>query len=62
LLDDKGNIVGLVFDGNIHSIAGTYGFDATKNRAVSVHPAIIREALTKVYGSNILLDELNVID
>ena len=38
-----------MFDGNIHSISGAYWFDAEKNRAVAVHPAIIREALTKVY-------------
>ena len=49
LIDADGRIVGLVFDGNIHSISGAYWFDAAKNRTVAVHPAIIREALTKVY-------------
>ena len=47
-----------MFDGNIHSIAGAYWFDAAKNRAIAVHPAIIREALDKVYGAKSLLAEL----
>jgi hypothetical protein len=58
LLDAQGRMVGLVFDGNIDSIAGIYWFDATKNRAVAVHPAIIREALEQVYGAKTLLAEL----
>jgi hypothetical protein len=60
LLDADGRIVGLIFDGNIHSIAGTYWFDAQKNRAIGVHPAIMREALTKVYKAYEVLDELGV--
>jgi hypothetical protein len=48
-----------MFDGNIHSIAGHYWFDAANNRATGLHPAIIREALDKVYGAKSLLTELN---
>jgi hypothetical protein len=59
LIDAGGKIVGLMFDGNIHSIAGHYWFNAANNRAVAVHPAIIREALDKVYGAKSLLSELN---
>lgn len=58
LIDASGKIVGLMFDGNIHSIAGRYWFDPEINRAVAVHPAIIREALAKVYGAKQLLTEL----
>ncbi len=58
LIDVDGKIVGLMFDGNIHSIAGHYWFDAANNRAIAVHPAIIREALDKVYGAKSLLKEL----
>jgi hypothetical protein len=58
LIDAEGRMVGLMFDGNIESIAGTYWFDPAKNRAVAVHPAIIREALDKVYGARALLAEL----
>jgi hypothetical protein len=58
LINAQGKIVGLMFDGNIHSIAGTYWFDPAKNRSIAVHPAIIREALDKVYGAKSLLTEL----
>jgi hypothetical protein len=59
MVNAQGDIVGLVFDGNIHSISGSYWFDEKLNRAVAVHPAIIREALTKVYGAKALFAELN---
>jgi Peptidase S46 len=60
LIDVDGKIVGLMFDGNIHSIAGRYWFNAENNRAIAVHPAIIREALEKVYGAKELLSELQL--
>ncbi len=59
LIDGDGRIVGLMFDGNIHSVAGHYWFNAANNRAIAVHPAIIREALDKVYGAKLLLAELD---
>ena len=58
LIDARGDIVGLMFDGNIDSIAGSYWFDRANNRAIAVHPAIIREALDQVYGAKALLTEL----
>jgi len=58
MVNAKGEIVGLVFDGNIHSIAGSYWFDAEMNRAVAVHPAFIRTALHDVYDVPALASEL----
>ena len=60
LLDASGRLVGLMFDGNIHSIAGSYWFDPAMNRAVAVHPAIMLEGLRKVYKANELLAELGI--
>ncbi len=60
LIDVQGRLVGLIFDGNIHSISGDYWFDPELNRAVAVHPAIIIEALRKVYKADALLGELGV--
>jgi hypothetical protein len=60
LIDADGAIVGLMFDGNIHSVAGRYWFDPANNRSIAVHPAIIREALQKVYGAKALIAELNI--
>jgi hypothetical protein len=58
LLDASGRLIGLIFDGNIHSVAGRYWFDPANNRAVALHPAMIREALDKVYHAEYLLSEL----
>ncbi|HTU64695.1 MAG TPA: S46 family peptidase [Steroidobacteraceae bacterium] len=58
LINANGEVVGLLFDGNIHSVSGAYWFDTEKNRSVAVHPAIIKEALTKVYGATALMTEL----
>jgi Peptidase S46 len=60
LIDAQGRIVGLMFDGNIHSISGSYWFDAEKNRAVAVHPASLLLALDKVYNAQTILKELGV--
>ncbi len=60
LLAADGSLVGLAFDGNIHSIAGAYWFDESRNRTVGVNTAIMLEALDKVYDAQHLLDELAV--
>ncbi|HEY7753208.1 MAG TPA: S46 family peptidase [Steroidobacteraceae bacterium] len=59
MLAADGRIVGLAFDGNIHSISGSYWFDDRLNRAIGVHPAYIRTALERVYGANALLAEID---
>jgi hypothetical protein len=58
MVNASGEIIGLVFDGNIHSISGSYWFDAEKNRTVAVHPNFVRAALLDVYGASTLADEL----
>lgn len=58
VIDKNGAVVGLVFDGNIHSLGGDYGFDPAKNRAVSVDSRAIIETLGKVYGADRLVKEL----
>jgi hypothetical protein len=62
ILAADGALVGLAFDGNIHSIAGEYWFDPSTNRSVGVNTAIMLEALEKVYGAGGLLEELTVVD
>jgi Peptidase S46 len=59
MVNARGEIVGLAFDGNIHSIAGSYWFDERMNRSIGVHPAYIRAALEKVYGASALLAEID---
>jgi len=60
LLNARGEVVGLIFDGNIHSIAGSYWVDPTLSRSVAVHPAIIRVALTQVYDLPAIAKELGL--
>jgi hypothetical protein len=59
LIDSRGHIVGLMFDGNINSISGNYWFNPANNRAIALHTAIIREALDKVYNAKALLEEMS---
>ncbi len=54
----KGELVGLIFDGNIESLPGIYVYDGTANRAVSVDTRVIIEALNKIYGAGSLANEL----
>ncbi len=58
VINAKGEVVGLVFDGNIHSLGGHFGFDEAKNRTVSVHSEAIIESLGKLYGADRLVKEL----
>ncbi|MBL8727743.1 MAG: S46 family peptidase [Planctomycetes bacterium] len=58
MIDRDQNVVGLIFDGNIEMLGNNYVFDDEIGRTVSVHPAIIVEALRKVYDAKPLADEL----
>lgn len=51
-------LVGLVFDGNMPSLAGAFWFDEAVNRTVAVSSAAILQALKGVYGANRLVKEL----
>ena len=57
-IDASGAVVGAVFDGNIHSLGGDFGYEAAINRAVTVSTVAITEALAKVYGRTALVAEL----
>ena len=61
-LNAKGEVIGAVFDGNIHSLGGQYAYDPKMNRSVSVSAAAIQEALDKIYGRPDLVRELNASD
>lgn len=58
VINDKAEVIGLIFDGNIQGLGGQYGYDPLVNRAVSVHSQAIKEALLKVYSSERLANEL----
>ena len=58
VVNRNGEIVGLIFDGNIESLVGDFVYDSYQNRAVAVHTAGMTEALKKLYGAQKLVDEL----
>jgi Peptidase S46 len=58
VIDRQGEIVGLIFDGNIESLVSDYVYDDTANRAVSVDTAVMTEVLRKLYDAAPLADEL----
>jgi hypothetical protein len=58
VVNRNGELVGLIFDGNIESLVGTYVYNEENNRAVAVHPAVIVEALRKLYDAGPLVTEL----
>jgi len=58
IVDADGEVVGLIFDGNLDSLAGDVVFDMTRNRATSVDARAILEAMRKVYGAEALAAEI----
>jgi hypothetical protein len=58
LIDKEGKVVGLVFDGNIFSLGGDYGYDAAKNRAVAVDSRALLEGMKKVYHLDRIVSEI----
>lgn len=58
VINVKGEMVGLIFDGNIQSLPGYFVYDQAVNRAVSVDARGMLEALRVVYKANWLADEL----
>jgi peptidase S46-like protein len=60
-VNKKGEVVGIIFDGNIESLPWNFAFSDVQGRAVSVDSRGIQEALRKVYGATALADELQGI-
>lgn len=58
MVNKKGELVGLIFDGNIQSLPGYVIYEEAVNRAVSVDSRIILEALRKVYKADALATEI----
>jgi Peptidase S46 len=58
VVNRNGEIVGLIFDGNIESLVGDFVYDGEANRAVAVHTAAITEALKTLYGAQAVIDEM----
>ena len=57
-INQKAELVGLIFDGNIQSLVGNFMYDESVNRAISVDVRAMREVLRKVFDANEIADEL----
>jgi len=57
-VNTKGEVVGIIFDGNIESLPWNFAYSDVQGRAVSVDSRGIQEALRKIYGASALADEL----
>jgi hypothetical protein len=58
VINRDGEFVGIIFDGNIESLAADYFYTEEVARAVSVDARAIVESLQKVYGASGLVAEL----
>jgi hypothetical protein len=57
-VNKEGEVVGIIFDGNIQSLTWNFAYSDAQGRAVSVDSRGIQEALRKIYGAIALADEL----
>ena len=57
-INKDGELVGLIFDGNIQSLVGDFIYDESVNRAISVDVRAMQEVLRKVFDANEIADEL----
>ncbi len=58
MINRNAEIVGLAFDGNVHSHGGSFWFDSAVNRTIGVTSGGILEALKNIYGATELLAEI----
>jgi hypothetical protein len=57
-INKEGELVGLIFDGNIQSLVGNFYYDEAVNRAISVDSRGMLEVLRKVFDAKEIADEL----
>lgn len=60
VVNRAGDLVGIIFDGNIQSLVLDYIYSDKQGRALAVHSAGISETLKKVYGADRVLTELGI--
>jgi hypothetical protein len=58
VLNRNGDFIGILFDGNIHSLVWNYAYTDTVARSVSVDVRGILEAMRTVYGADALVNEI----
>jgi hypothetical protein len=60
VINGKGELIGIAFDGNYEAVACDYQFDATIDRTIAVDIRYILFIIDKVYHLDGLLKEMTV--
>lgn len=60
MMNGKGEIIGLVFDGNFEGLAGDYAFDGALNRTLAVDIRYVLFVTEKMAGANYLFNEMQI--
>jgi hypothetical protein len=58
VVNRAGELVGIIFDGNLESLVWDFVYTDEKGRSTSVHSQAITESLRKIYHADALADEL----
>jgi hypothetical protein len=58
VVNTRGEVIGLIFDGNLASLPWAFEYSDERGRAVAVDSRAIMEGLKKVYGAGLLVAEL----
>jgi hypothetical protein len=57
-INKRGELVGLIFDGNMQSLVGNFDYDESVNRSISVDVRGMWEVLRKIFDAKEIVDEL----
>jgi len=58
VVNKQGEVVGLIFDGNIQSLVLDIAYEEKQARAVSVDSRAMINAMRRIYGCDALADEI----
>ena len=61
VLNDRGEIIGLAFDGNIESLMSDFRYDPKLQRCISADIRYVLWVADKVGGSSYILKELKLV-
>ena len=62
VLNDKGELLGLAFDGNWEAMSGDVIFEPTLQRCINVDVRYVLFIIDKFGGAGYLLDEMNIVE
>jgi hypothetical protein len=62
VLNGKGELIGIAFDGNIEGIAGDVIFDKKKQRTINVDIRYVLWVIDKFAGAKNIIDEMTILE